>query len=286
MKILLCFLFVILFTGVSDASERTLKGDTAVEHFVESSNMYVDGNFAAWNHNCDNDENYEVKQHVIWTDEELEQIMKKSDFINEEQDAFLKAYRTNLTDEYYIRQNGKKFHNSNQIDMSASVFELYYTCVAINIKKAKCKSLYLEAYENYIKKVNEQSAADYQVYGSLNLPITTVVWQMFQRTSSLCQPGKDTPEMDYSSVTPVKIKATDSVATCSYLEDTDMYKCILNRFYNTAYRCTVSCQGKFNKQGEDLIYEGECSDQRIIPKSRPSLLDFYMSDEFNGIMYK
>ena len=59
----------------------------------------------------------------------------------------------------------------------------------------------------------------------------------------------------------------------------------MNRFYNTAYRCAVSCEGYFSLQNKDLYFDGQCSDQWIIPKSRPSLFDTYTSDEFKDIVY-
>ena len=281
---------LIIFFHVFNLYASTTFGEFAVQKFQEQSLAYIDKDFISWRLNK-HDDSYELKQHFIWTYKELENMMKEANFTHDDMMAFASAYTHNITDSKYSKEKGKKIskpYGEEQIDSSASVFEIYFTCIATTeiyptLNRQKCRDLYLKAYEYSIKKYNSQSSVT--TYGPLNLPITTLVQHMFDIPANICRAGKQVADMDESSIVPVKIVETDSIAICSYSENTDKYKCILNRFFNESFRCIVTCTGTFHKQGTDLIYDGQCGDQSVITKSRPSKFDFYMSEEFKDIIY-
>ncbi len=290
-----------MLSPVLVCAETVNKGDYFAWKLSKDSLAYVDGDFISWRTD-DSDDSYEFRQHFIWSDDELRSILKKVKFTNEEIEIFFEFYNHNFTDDYYIENIGKKLSNGNQIDFSASLFELYFTCVLDTmyfaeqnhtLKKLdpqKCKNFYLEAYEASVKKFNAQSSKEYRTYntyGPLNLPITLLAQRMFDLE---CRAGKVTPENGTTKIdgrwVSVKIYETDSVATCSYSEETEKYKCVLNRYYNAPYKCTVSCEASFSMQDNDLVFDGNCGDTMVIPSNRPSsLLMYEVIPEFSDIIF-
>lgn len=266
---------LLLFFAVCSSinAETVNKGDYFAWVFARDSQAYVDGDFISWRTN-ESDDAYEFRQHFIWTDEEIDELLKKSTYMYDAKEYFYKQYNRNLTDEYYIKRNGKKYDNGTRIDISASVFELYYTCVRAGFDGETCATFYLNAYEASVKKFNAQASKTYKAYttyGPLELPITSLVQQMFDHNKKICQAGTVTAATEGE----IKVVERDSIALCSYSEKTEKYKCIMNRFYNTSYKCTVSCEGVFFTHDSDLLFDGNCSDQSIIPTSRPTIHSAY-----------
>ncbi len=262
-KFISIFLFI-FFSSFSYVNGETVrKGDYLEWEYFRDSQAYIDGDFMSWNREKLN--NYEFKQHIIWTNEDLDTVIKKANFDNNETKAFYEAYNTNWA-------LGETVHNGTVINISASLFDLYNTCIISDITAEKCTDFYLNAYEIAVKKFNEHSSEEYttyNTYGPLNLPITVLVWNMFKEDRK-CQAGQVIPEYTIKNRKEVKIITIDNIAKCSYSEETKKYKCILNKFYNTPYICAVSCEGVFSKQENDLVFDGYCSDQSIVRNPRPT----------------
>ena len=288
-KILVFFYTLsVLFVPKILNAETEQVGTVLAKEFMRDHMAYIDGNFISWyDADCDDDtgDNYEFRQHLIWTEQELENIMKKVNFTSDDIKKFLVGYNTNLTNHWYIKNGAEPPSDINQINDPASIMELYHTCSGMHIDGEKCSDFYYAIYEASNKKYNSQkfkTSGTYPTYGPLDLPITTLVWMFFVRDRNHpCRAGIATPTYNYFGR---ELKEVDNNAVCSYSEKTEKYKCILNKFYNDRFRCTISYEGRFYRQDNDLLLDASFSESRLMPVARPyDTLDDEMVNYFGGI---
>lgn len=275
------YLFVFsLFVCTLSCAETVMVGEKLADEIAKDHMVYIDGNFISWyDADCDADSGdmYEVRQHFIWTDEEIKDILKEANLTNDEIRSFFIGYNVNLDE----RNNGG-CKSCNSIKGPASVMELYNTCVGMQINSEKCSDFYLKAYEASVKKFNGQkylSTGEYTRYGPLNLPITTLIFEFFIRNKdSACRVGRGVPS---TNVLLDDLREVDHIAFCSYSEETEKYKCVSNTFYNDRFRCNVAMEGFFYRQGNDLMVEYEFSNASVRDTERPyNTLNDMLTDKF------